>query len=241
MKQLRFRDDEYPNLSLQRTEYGEDPDPRTVSHDELCQLCYSLSDHKANLKFLVVQGVPSSSAAVVPPVDTANRDFVESATATATAQRHSHASSSVGSSSFVHTPPQPSYTSLPTSAGGSGNGSGSFPAAQAGPSRRTSVLGLDVQSGSDGMDQATRDLIAQLQREDEEEAMREEARRRQLQADEELARKEQQSEAQEWHALQEEQEIRARQQRDQIIRDEHRAVRPALLLQCEAPCEGCKS
>jgi len=74
------------------------------------------------------------------------------------------------------------------------------------------------------MDPETAALIAQLQLEDQEERQREDERRRQLQADEELARKEQQSEAQEWQAHQHEQEQRVRQQREQIIRDESRAV-----------------
>ena len=74
------------------------------------------------------------------------------------------------------------------------------------------------------MDPETAALIAQLQLEDQEERAREDERRRQLQADEELARKEQQSEAQEWQSMQHEQEQRARLQRDQIARDESRAV-----------------
>lgn len=111
-----------------------------------------------------------------------------------------------------------------------GNGGASTPRMpdyippQAGPSRRASLLGLDMGGEDDGMDAATRELIAQLQREDEEERVREEARLNQLRADEELARKEQQSEAQEWQALQEEQEVRNRVQREQYLRDEQRAV-----------------
>lgn len=84
------------------------------------------------------------------------------------------------------------------------------------------------------MDPETAALIAQLQLEDQEERQREDERRRQLQADEELARKEQQSEAQEWQAHQHEQEQRVRQQREQIIRDESRAVSSTSLYNIEA-------
>jgi len=261
MSQLRFRDDEYSNLSLQQTEYGEDPDPNTLSHDQLCQLCLSRGDSKASLKFLVIQGVPSSSAAVVPPADTSNRERpIVSPIRTDLPKQHSHSgsigseasgddrrisqfrksqassttrsphTSSISSSSFIPTPPPPHvdlpeerHVHIPVPAP-------VYASSSAGPSRTiasssstSSNWGLGLET-HDEMDPETAALIAQLQLEDQEERAREDERRRQLQADEELARKEQQSEAQEWQAMQHEQEQRARLQRDQIARDESRAV-----------------
>jgi mitogen-activated protein kinase kinase kinase len=258
-EQLRFRDDEYSNLSLQQTEYGEDPDPNTLSHDQLCQLCLSRGDSKASLKFLVIQGVPSSSAAVVPPADISRERPIVSPIRTDLPKQHSHSgsigsesdvearrisqfrksqasstrsphTSSISSSSFIPTPPPPhvelpDHTPVP-----SFTPAPAYASSSAGPSRPSASgsagdsgwgLGLDTQ---DEMDPETAALIAQLQLEDQEERQREDERRRQLQADEELARKEQQSEAQEWQAHQHEQEQRVRQQREQIIRDESRAV-----------------
>jgi len=138
--------------------------------------------------------------------------------------------SSISSSSFIPTPPPPhvelpdhtpvpSFTPAPAYA--SSSAGPSRPSGSGGGSGSGWGLGLDTQ---DEMDPETAALIAQLQLEDQEERQREDERRRQLQADEELARKEQQSEAQEWQAHQHEQEQRVRQQREQIIRDESRAV-----------------
>lgn len=75
------------------------------------------------------------------------------------------------------------------------------------------------------MDPGTRALIEQFQRE-EEDARREAERKRlrQLEADGELARKEQQSERDVWQYMQRMQLEERRRQQEQIVRDESRAV-----------------
>lgn len=97
-----------------------------------------------------------------------------------------------------------------------------FDQVDAGPSgRRDSDSGTGFVDMGDGMDEGTRALIAQFQREEEEALQAEQERRRQLQLDEELARKEQQTEANEW---QRQQMVQQERERDQIQRDEQRAV-----------------
>lgn len=78
MQQLRFRDDDYPTLSLFRTDIGEQPEPTPISHSNLLQLCQTLGDSRASLKFLVKQThAPRSSSSMVPPpsaTDFTNQD-----------------------------------------------------------------------------------------------------------------------------------------------------------------------
>jgi len=97
-------------------------------------------------------------------------------------------------------------------AGGSGS--------QAGPSRGAAGLGLSMGQDQD-MDAETRALIAQLQAQEEEEIA---ARRRQLEADEDFARKEQQTERDVWRVMQELEATNSRTRREQIEQDELRAV-----------------
>ena len=74
-------------------------------------------------------------------------------------------------------------------------------------------------------DEETRKLIAQFQREEEEEVMRAETRRiQQLEADEVMARREQQSEREVWHMMQQMQLETRRRQQEQIEQDALRAV-----------------
>lgn len=66
--QLRFRDEDYATLSLFRTDIGESPEPTPLPNQNLLQLCQTLGDSRASLKFLVVQtGAPRSSSSMVPP------------------------------------------------------------------------------------------------------------------------------------------------------------------------------
>jgi hypothetical protein len=209
----------------------------------------------------VVQGVPSSSAAVVPPAETFRpkddrRPSIPNITTDLSGRlsqsgsissglgsdsdslRRSQPSSSTRSphtgslsSSSLPTPP-PIHQSMPSLDVPEDHYKGSltptmsqFAQAEAGPSfsRRNSDFGIGMGDGDmgDGMDEATRALIAQIQREDEEALRAEQERRRQLQLDEELARKEQQTEANEW---QRQQMVQQERERDQILRDEQRAV-----------------
>jgi len=91
---------------------------------------------------------------------------------------------------------------------------------QAGPSRGAAGLGLSMGQDQD-MDAETRALIAQLQAQEEEEIA---ARRRQLEADEDFARKEQQTERDVWRVMQELEATNSRTRREQIEQDELRAV-----------------
>ena len=82
-------------------------------------------------------------------------------------------------------------------------------------------LGLDMAD----MDAETLALIKEIQRaEHEEENMRDTQRRRQLEADEELARKEQQSERDVWQSLQDSQLANRQRAQEQIDADEQEAV-----------------
>ena len=94
------------------------------------------------------------------------------------------------------------------------------PSGTAGPSRQPSGGGLGLQM-EDDMDPATKALIAKLQ---EEEAQISDARRRQLEADEELARREQRAERDVWEMMQEMEMEQARARTTQIEQDERRAV-----------------
>ncbi|KAK4686856.1 mitogen-activated protein kinase kinase kinase, partial [Tremellales sp. Uapishka_1] len=64
---LHFRDDDYPTLTMFKTNIGEDPDPAALSPAALLQLCSTQGDSKASLKFLVTQTSLSGSSAAVPP------------------------------------------------------------------------------------------------------------------------------------------------------------------------------
>ena len=67
--QLRFRDDEYTNLSLFRTDVDELPDSTPVNAEALLQMCQTMGDAKATLKFFVMHTVPTSAGAnIVPPI-----------------------------------------------------------------------------------------------------------------------------------------------------------------------------
>lgn len=104
--QLRFRDDDYPTLSLFRTSIGESPEPTPIANPSLLQLCQSLGDSQASLKFLVVQtGAPRSSSSMVPP---------PSATEYSTVR---------GPPAIVTDMPAPPYTPDPHSSGHSKDGS----------------------------------------------------------------------------------------------------------------------
>jgi hypothetical protein len=67
--QLRFRDDDYPSLTLYRTDIGETPESDSVGRAQLFELCKSQGDAKGSLKFLVMQTsmAPSPSSAAIPP------------------------------------------------------------------------------------------------------------------------------------------------------------------------------
>ena len=67
--QLRFRDDDYPSLTLYRTDIGETPESDAVGRAQLFELCKAQGDAKGSLKFLVMQTsmVPSPSSAAIPP------------------------------------------------------------------------------------------------------------------------------------------------------------------------------
>lgn len=100
---------------------------------------------------------------------------------------------------------------------GSSGSSGSNTYDGAGSSR-ASGLGLNIVQD---MDEGTRALIASIQAQEEAETA---ARRRQLAADEELARREQQSERDVWEMMQEIELRNSRTRREQIEQDERRAV-----------------
>lgn len=97
----------------------------------------------------------------------------------------------------------------------------------AGPSRweDASSLGLSV---TDEMDDATRALIEQIQREELENEEERLNRRRQELADEEMARKEQQNEREQWERSRTVDIEQRRNQQMQIERDEQQAVSPLL-------------
>ena len=282
-KQLRFRDDEYPNLSLFRTDVDEQPDSTAVTSDALIHLCSKMGDAKATLKFFVMHTTPTlAGAIIVPPMvdlprittgnlkapvrtpshhsrdgsmSSASEMFERQGTGTSTSdwseiqpeelegsvQRATKRNvrmgqrlvSSVGSSRSPLTPAQtsdgghsPSATSpnrmkAPSPPPPRGNVTPTPPRnsepgpSVAGPSSR---LGLRT---DDGMDAETRALIAQLQKE---EVDANAARMRQLEADEEYARREQQSERSIWEAMQELELEKQRRRRAQIEQDEIRAV-----------------
>ncbi|WVQ75911.1 hypothetical protein IAR50_005546 [Cryptococcus sp. DSM 104548] len=67
---LRIRDDDYPTLSMYRTEIGEAADETPILPAALLNLCSTLGDSRASLKFLVKQTdvPPSTAASVIPPV-----------------------------------------------------------------------------------------------------------------------------------------------------------------------------
>lgn len=94
--------------------------------------------------------------------------------------------------------------------------------AVAGPSRQAQAgLGLQL---DDDMDPGTRALIEQFQREEEEALKVQQERQKQLAADEELARKEQQSERDVWQMMQQMQLEQRRREQEQIEQDERQAV-----------------
>ncbi|GHJ85831.1 hypothetical protein NliqN6_2233 [Naganishia liquefaciens] len=66
---LRFRDDDYPSLTMFRTDIGETPDVEPIGKEKLFDVCKAEGDSKGGLKFLVVQTsvLPSPSSMVVPP------------------------------------------------------------------------------------------------------------------------------------------------------------------------------
>ncbi|ORX33974.1 hypothetical protein BD324DRAFT_637857 [Kockovaella imperatae] len=171
---LRFRDDEYPHLSLFTTDVDLQPSSTRLTNEALLHLCLTKGDAKANLKFFVMQDhFGDSSATVVPPA------------APETELPRSKGFRQLASIS-------PSSSSLPT----------------------------PDEAASPDMDDETRKLIAQLQREEEDQT---DARRRQLEADEELARREQRAERDVWEAMQEMELENARQRTAQIEEDERRA------------------
>lgn len=100
--------------------------------------------------------------------------------------------------------------------------------ATAGPSRPavsqeqgSQGLGLSL---DDDIDPETRALIEQFQREEQEAQRKEEERKRQLEADEELAKREQQSERELWEMMQQMQKEQRQREQAQIAEDEARAV-----------------
>lgn len=106
VSQLRFRDDDYATLSLFRTDIGETPEPTPITNPSLLQLCQSLGDSRASLKFLVVQtGAPRSSSSMVPP-PSASTEY-----------------SNRGTPAIVTDMPAPPYTPDPHSSGHSKDGS----------------------------------------------------------------------------------------------------------------------
>lgn len=66
---LRFRDDDYPSLTMFRTDIGETPDVEPIGKERLFDVCKAEGDSKGGLKFLVVQTsvLPSPSSMAVPP------------------------------------------------------------------------------------------------------------------------------------------------------------------------------
>lgn len=93
-------------MSLFRTDIGESPEPTPIANPSLLQLCQSLGDSRASLKFLVVQtGAPRSSSSMVPPPSSSTEY------------------SNRGPPAIVTDMPAPPYTPDPHSSGHSKDGS----------------------------------------------------------------------------------------------------------------------
>jgi hypothetical protein len=191
-----------------------------LKHTTARRLGSSASSSRSPLTDTSIGG--SSSALPTPPVNQTLHMRASSA-----------ASSPSSRSSHLEQPsPSPVYANFPRTARiGSATPThiGAFPTPHAysppaGPSRP--ALGIHVDENPfDGMDPATRALIANMQQEEAESAMqRAEDKQRQLRADEEYARRQQDEEKKAWHAAKMVEQEERRRRNEQIERDARQAV-----------------
>lgn len=196
---LRFRDEDHQMLSIYQTDIGEQPNQTALTNQGLLQLCMQYGDANGSLKFLVTQ---TSIHPVVPPQDPPIRQALPHIVTDVTTPRYSPAGHHSNRSSISGSAEMDRESGSRTSISSMDDTTVPEVWARPGSSSEQSSTDASILAAAgvnDEMDEPSRQLALLLFKQDQEAERRS---RDQEEADQRLAREEQDREREVWQLLQ---------------------------------------
>ncbi|GMK59258.1 hypothetical protein CspeluHIS016_0702730 [Cutaneotrichosporon spelunceum] len=193
---LRFRDEDHQMLSIYQTDIGEQPNQTALTNQGLLQLCMQYGDANGSLKFLVTQ---TSIHPVVPPQDPPIRQALPHIVTDVTTPRYSPAGHHSNRSSISGSAEMDRESGSRTSISSMDDTTVPEVWARPGSSSEQSSTDASILAAAgvnDEMDEPSRQLALLLFKQDQEAERRS---RDQEEADQRLAREEQDREREVWH------------------------------------------